>query len=210
MLSGSGSVEGFVPETFFPPPGKLEIVNKRRKMYLLEDLLGMRGFPERTPGSSRCWGTFANGNMCTGSSRPCPPDTFIVQGWGVSSEKLILIRHLSCRLPYTHCSFGTCTCHQDSFSPSAWKDDEHNDLDEIFFVNIKQSSIIFLTVFSAWRKPCSPRRRKRRSVSRWIGLHKSRTGVSCSPWTPSHRTRLWKRGECLFLALRTCRRWSTE
>ena len=68
----------------------------------------------------------------------------------------------------------------------------------------------FLTVFSAWRKPCSPRRRKRRSVSRWIGLHKSRTGASCSPWTPSHRTRLWKRGVCVFLALRTCRRWSTE
>ena len=69
-----------------------------------------------------------------------------------------------------------------------------------------------LTVFSAWRKPCSPRRRKRRSVSRSIGLHRSRTGASCSPspWTPSHRTRLWKQGECLSLALKTCRRWSTE
>ena len=47
-------MEGFVPETFFPPPGKLGIKDKRRKMYFLEDLLGVRGFPERTPGSSRC------------------------------------------------------------------------------------------------------------------------------------------------------------
>ena len=47
-------------------------------MYFWGDLLKMRGFPERRPGSSRCWDTSANGNMCTGSLRPCPPNTFQV------------------------------------------------------------------------------------------------------------------------------------